>query len=156
LHPARFAPSQDDDLLSQHQDLGFQCCPRSKQIDDSPKNHSAERQHPVEDRPILRPKPIGWNSRQGQQHFGLALDAVYSVRDALSRLREVAPALVETGKFQKLLSHPSPHVADLPQVAGRRLVAQERRRRDVDLLRTTVRRPGRRDIRAGTRSTNNR
>ena len=35
--PARFAPSQHNDLLSQYQDLGFQCCPRSKQIGDSSK-----------------------------------------------------------------------------------------------------------------------
>jgi hypothetical protein len=27
-HPTGLAPSQYDDLLSQHQDLGFQCCAR--------------------------------------------------------------------------------------------------------------------------------
>jgi hypothetical protein len=33
---ARFAPSEHNDLLSQHKELSFQCCPRPKQIDDSP------------------------------------------------------------------------------------------------------------------------
>ncbi len=56
---AQFAPSQHDDLLSQHYDLGFQDCPRSSQIDDGPKDQSEEIQHPVQDRPILRFKPIG-------------------------------------------------------------------------------------------------
>ena len=41
--------------------------------------------------------------------FSIWPDAVYSVRDALSRLREVAPTLAETRKVQKFLSHPSPH-----------------------------------------------
>jgi hypothetical protein len=45
LQTARFAPSQHDDLLSQHQDLGLQrrACP--EQINDSFKNYPAEIQH---------------------------------------------------------------------------------------------------------------
>jgi hypothetical protein len=63
---ARFAPSQHNDLLSRHQDLSFQYCPWPKQIDDSPKDHSAESQHLAEDHPILQLMPTGWNLRQGQ------------------------------------------------------------------------------------------
>ncbi|MGE5771693.1 MAG: hypothetical protein ACM3Z4_06555, partial [Hyphomicrobiales bacterium] len=40
---------------------------RSEQIDDNPKNYSAEIQHPAEDHPILRLTPTGWNLRQGQE-----------------------------------------------------------------------------------------
>jgi hypothetical protein len=58
--------SQHNDLLPQHQDLGFQRRARSEQIDDNPKNYSAEIQHPAEDHPILRLTPAGWNLRQGQ------------------------------------------------------------------------------------------
>jgi hypothetical protein len=58
--------SQHDDLLPQHEDLGFQRRARSDQIEDNPKNYSAEIQHPAEDHPILRLTPTGWNLRQGQ------------------------------------------------------------------------------------------
>jgi hypothetical protein len=57
--------SQDDDLLPQHQDLGFQRRAPSEQIEDNPDNYSAEIQHPAEDHPILRLTPTGWNLRQG-------------------------------------------------------------------------------------------
>ena len=60
-HPTGPASSQHDDLLPQHRDLGFQRRARSEQIDDNPKNYSAEIQHPAEDRPILRLTPTGWN-----------------------------------------------------------------------------------------------
>jgi hypothetical protein len=53
-HPTGPTSSQHDDLLSQHQDLGFQRRARSEQLDDNPKNYSAEIQHPAEDHPILR------------------------------------------------------------------------------------------------------
>jgi hypothetical protein len=52
--------------LPQHEDLGFQRHARSDQIDDNPKNYSAEIQHPAEHHPILRLTPTGWNLRQGQ------------------------------------------------------------------------------------------
>ena len=65
-HPTGPNSSQHDDLLPQHQDLGFQRRARSDQIDDNPKNYSAEIQHPAEDHPILRLTPTGWNLRQGQ------------------------------------------------------------------------------------------
>ena len=61
LHPTGPASSQHDHLLPQHRDLGFQRRARSEQIDDNPKNYSAEIQHPAEDRPILRLTPTGWN-----------------------------------------------------------------------------------------------
>jgi len=60
-HPTGPTSSQHDDLLPQHQDLGFQRRARSEQIDDNPKNYSAEIQHPAEDHPILRLTPTGWN-----------------------------------------------------------------------------------------------
>jgi hypothetical protein len=63
---ARFAPSQHDDLLSQHQHLGPQRRAGPEQIDDSLKNYPAEIQHAAEDHPILRLMPTGWNLRQGQ------------------------------------------------------------------------------------------
>jgi hypothetical protein len=63
---ARFAPSQHDDLLSQHQHLGPQRRAWPEQIDDSLKNYPAEIQHAAEDHPILRLMPTGWNLRQGQ------------------------------------------------------------------------------------------
>jgi hypothetical protein len=63
---ARFAPSQHDDLLSQHQDPGLQRRAWPEQINDSLKNYPAEIQHPAEDHPILRLMPTGWNLRQGQ------------------------------------------------------------------------------------------
>jgi predicted phage terminase large subunit-like protein len=66
-HPTGPTSSQHDDLLPQHQDLGFQRRARSEQIDDNPKNYSAEIQHPAEDHPILRLTPTGWNLRQGQR-----------------------------------------------------------------------------------------
>jgi hypothetical protein len=40
-HPTGPTSSQHDDLLSQHQDLGFQRRARSEQLDDNPKNYSA-------------------------------------------------------------------------------------------------------------------
>jgi hypothetical protein len=55
----RFAPSQHDDLLSQHQDLGFQHRAWPKQIDHRLKNYPAKSQHPAEDHPILRLMPTG-------------------------------------------------------------------------------------------------
>jgi len=58
-HPTGPTSSQHDDLLPQHQDLGFQRRARSEQIDDNPKNYSAEIQHPAEDHPILRLTPTG-------------------------------------------------------------------------------------------------
>jgi hypothetical protein len=58
-HPTGPTSSQHDDLLPQHQDLGFQRRARSDQIDDNPKNYSAEIQHPAEDHPILRLTPTG-------------------------------------------------------------------------------------------------
>src|SRR5262245_48065153 len=51
--------SQRDDLLPQHEDLGLQRRAWSEQIDDNPKNYSAEIQHPAEDHPILRLTPTG-------------------------------------------------------------------------------------------------
>ena len=42
----------------------------TEQIDDNPKNYSAEIQHPAEDHPILRLTPTGWNLRQGQGRKG--------------------------------------------------------------------------------------
>ena len=69
-HPTGPTSSQHDDLLSQHQDLGFQRRARSEQIDDNPKNYSAEIQHPAGDHPILRLTPTGWNLRQGQAAIG--------------------------------------------------------------------------------------
>jgi hypothetical protein len=71
-HPTGPASSQHDDLLPQHRDLGFQRRARSEQIDDNPKNYSAEIQHPAEDRPILRLTPTGWNLRQGQRSVTIA------------------------------------------------------------------------------------
>jgi hypothetical protein len=65
-HPTGPASSQHDDLLPQDQHLGFQRRARSEQIDDNPKNYSAEIQHPAEDHPILCLTPTGWNLRQGQ------------------------------------------------------------------------------------------
>jgi hypothetical protein len=65
-HPTGPAPSQNDDLLPQHKDLGFHRRARPEQIDDNPKNYSAEIQHPTEDHPILRLKPTVWNLRQEQ------------------------------------------------------------------------------------------
>jgi hypothetical protein len=44
-HPTGPTSSQHDDLLPQHQDLGFQRRARSEQIDDNPKNYYAEIQH---------------------------------------------------------------------------------------------------------------
>jgi len=38
LHPTGPAPSQHDDLLPQHEDLGFHRRERPEQIDDNPKN----------------------------------------------------------------------------------------------------------------------
>ncbi|MGB8617780.1 MAG: hypothetical protein WCD65_09660 [Pseudolabrys sp.] len=58
-HPTGPTSSQHDDLLPQCQDLGFQRRARSEQIDDNPKNYSAEIQHPAEDHPILRLTPTG-------------------------------------------------------------------------------------------------
>ena len=58
-HPTGPTSSQHDDLLPQHQDFGFQRRARSEQIDDKPKNYSAEIQHPAEDHPILRLTPTG-------------------------------------------------------------------------------------------------
>jgi hypothetical protein len=69
---ARFAPSQHDDLLSQHQHLGPQRRAGPEQIDDSLKNYPAEIQHAAEDHPILRLMPTGWNLRQGQRPTGRA------------------------------------------------------------------------------------
>ena len=71
-HPTGPASSQHDDLLPQHRDLGFQRRARSEQIDDNPKNYSAEIQHPAEDHPILRLTPTGWNLRQGQRSVTIA------------------------------------------------------------------------------------
>jgi Multicopper oxidase len=106
------------------------CCPRSKQIDDSPKNHSAERQHPAEDQPILRPKPIGWNSRQGQRGDEVqvtvenALDTVTTVHwhgllapgyndggpQQLIKPREIwRPVLKINQPATTLWFHPHPH-----------------------------------------------
>ena len=45
-HPTGPTSSQHDDLLPQHEDLGFQRHARSEQIDDNPKNYSGEFQHP--------------------------------------------------------------------------------------------------------------
>jgi hypothetical protein len=56
---ARFAPSQHNDLLSQHQDLGLQRRAWPEQINDSLKNYPAEIQHAAEDHPILRLMPTG-------------------------------------------------------------------------------------------------
>ncbi|MEJ2374460.1 MAG: transposase [Pseudolabrys sp.] len=66
-------PSQHDDLLSQHEDLGFHRRARPEQIDENPKNQSAEIQHPAEDHPIPPLTPTGWNLRQGQRllEFGV-------------------------------------------------------------------------------------
>jgi predicted phage terminase large subunit-like protein len=58
--------SQHNDLLPQHEDLGFQRRARSEQIEDNPDNYSAEIQHPAEHHPILRLTPTGRNLRQGQ------------------------------------------------------------------------------------------
>jgi hypothetical protein len=58
--------SQHDDLLPQHENLGLQRRARQKQIDDNPKNYSAEIQHPAENHPILCLLPTAWNLRQGQ------------------------------------------------------------------------------------------
>ncbi len=41
----------------------------------------------------------------GKQHFGLALDTVYSIRDAVSCLREFTPALADFRSSEP----PSPH-----------------------------------------------
>jgi hypothetical protein len=62
----RFAPSQHDDLLSQHKDLSLQRRAWSEQINDSLKNYPAEIPHATEDHPILQLMPTGWNLRQGQ------------------------------------------------------------------------------------------
>jgi hypothetical protein len=69
----RACPSQHNDLLPQYEDLGFHRRPRPEQIDDKPKNQSAEIQHPAEDHPILRLAPTGWNLRQGHPHSGLSM-----------------------------------------------------------------------------------
>jgi adenylate cyclase len=47
-HPTGPNSSQHNDLLPQHEDLGFQRRARSDQIDDNPKNYSAEIQHPAD------------------------------------------------------------------------------------------------------------
>jgi chromate reductase, NAD(P)H dehydrogenase (quinone) len=65
-HPTGATSSQHDDLLPQHEDLGFQRRARSEQINDNLKNYSAEIQHPAEDHPVLPLSPTGWNLRQGQ------------------------------------------------------------------------------------------
>ena len=62
--------SQHNDLLPQHQDLGFQRRARSEQIEDNPDNYSAEIQHPAEHHPILRLTPTGWNLRD-RDRFGI-------------------------------------------------------------------------------------
>jgi hypothetical protein len=56
---ARFAPSQHDDLLSQHQDLGLKRRAGPEQIDDGHKNYPAEIPHAAEDHPILPLMPTG-------------------------------------------------------------------------------------------------
>ena len=71
-HPTGPTSSQHNDLLPQRQDLGFQRRARPEQIDDNPKNYSAEIQHPAEDRPILRLTPTGCKLRQGQPSMRLA------------------------------------------------------------------------------------
>ena len=58
-HPTGATSSQHDDLLPQHEDLGFQRRARSEQINDNLKNYSAETQHPAEDHPIL-PSLANW------------------------------------------------------------------------------------------------
>jgi hypothetical protein len=68
----RFAPSQHDDLLSQHQDLSLQRRAWSEQINDSLKNYPAEIPHATEDHPILRLMPTGWNLRQGQGSLAMS------------------------------------------------------------------------------------
>jgi hypothetical protein len=51
--------------------------PRPEQINDNPKNYSAEIQHPAEDHPILCLSPTAWSLRQGHpnlaRHGGLRL-----------------------------------------------------------------------------------
>jgi hypothetical protein len=64
-HPTGPAPSQYDDLLTQHEVLGLHGRARPEQVDDNSNNQSAEIHHPAEDRPILRFTPTGWNLRQG-------------------------------------------------------------------------------------------
>jgi len=46
--------------------VGRECGALPDEIDDNPKNHSAQIQHPAEDHPILRLSPTGWDLRQGQ------------------------------------------------------------------------------------------
>jgi len=72
------APSQHDDLLPQHQDLGFHRRARPEQVDNKPDDKIAEIHHPAEDHPILRLAPTGWNLRQGQlSEAGVALGQAY-------------------------------------------------------------------------------
>jgi hypothetical protein len=61
--PTGPASAQHDDLLTQHEDLGFHGRARPEQIDHNRKNQSAEIHHPAEDHPILRLTPTGWNLR---------------------------------------------------------------------------------------------
>jgi hypothetical protein len=72
-HPTGLPSSQHDDLLPQHEDLGFQRRARSEQIDDNPDNYSAEIQHPAEDHPILRLTPTGRNLRQGHGSLSIGM-----------------------------------------------------------------------------------
>ena len=62
-HPTGPAPSQYNDLLTQHEDLGLQGRTRPEKIDYKTDGKFAEIQHPAEDHPILRYTPTGQNLR---------------------------------------------------------------------------------------------
>jgi len=82
---AWITPPQHYDLLSQHQDFGFQRCARPEQIDDNSEDYPAEIQHSAEDHPILRLKPTRSNLRQGQ-HNPAALSITQNVAIAVRRV----------------------------------------------------------------------
>jgi hypothetical protein len=120
-HPTGPAPSQNDDLLPQHKDLGFHRRARPEQIDDNPKNYSAEIQHPTEDHPILRLKPTVWNLRQEQV---AAFDDFCHANDPYEEhdfgLFEVEGETIffKIDYFDRTLTHHSPDPAD-PAVTER-------------------------------------
>jgi hypothetical protein len=57
------APSQHNDLLALHEDLGLHRRTRPEQVNHNRKKQSAEIQQSTKDHPILRFTPSEWNLR---------------------------------------------------------------------------------------------
>jgi hypothetical protein len=77
--PTWLTPTQYDDLLSEHQDFGFQRRSRPKQVNDQAEDQPAEIPHPTQDCPILRRLPTGSDLRQGQGKVDMVI-ALRNVR----------------------------------------------------------------------------